>query len=358
MRGLAVVVSALAGCWWGAVPPAPSAAGAASPPAWTIAAAPTAARLEAVWGASATDVFAVGERGTIVRSTDRGATWAVLASGTELTLHAIAGTGSGDIYAVGDRDGQVADGRAVLLHSADDGASWQVREVDHLVLADAVLVTAPGHALAFGELDDKSAMSRAPRALVDMPSACIGCSGAAFVATGDAGATWTVRGASVQMEWVSAAWHRGTTVWVAGYANYAGVRGSDLLESEDNGHRYRVEPAGRLADPGLIADTLHGLWGSGVDDVHAVGPRGLWLHYDGTTWTARHLGRADLFGVWGLGPGEVLIAGAAGTLLESRDGGDFEPIALATRADLHGVWGASATDIYVVGDRGTIAHYR
>nr|HEX4318527.1 hypothetical protein [Kofleriaceae bacterium] len=351
----AAVAVAYAACWWG--PPTTPHAPPPVAPAWTVA-TPVAARLEAVWGASASDVFAVGERGTIVRSRDRGATWQPLASRTDFALHAIAGTGSDDIYVVGDRDHNGPGGEAVLLHSADDGATWQARAVPHLVLALAVVATGPGHALAFGQLDDKSTMSREPRALVDQPSACIGCSGGAFVATADAGASWTVRGQSVQMEWVSAAWRRGPTVWVAGYANASVAAASDLMASQDGGQRYAAEPAGRLADPGLIADTPHGLWGSSVDDVYAVGPRGLVMHRDGDRWSVLHIGAADLLAVWGSDARDVWIAGAAGTLLHVHDGRNFEHLPAQTRADLRGVWGASANDVYVVGDHGTIAHWQ
>jgi hypothetical protein len=55
-----------------------------------------------VWGSSANDLWVVGARGTIVRSTDGGASWAQVAIGTTSTLRAVWGRSATDVWVAGD----------------------------------------------------------------------------------------------------------------------------------------------------------------------------------------------------------------------------------------------------------------
>ena len=61
--------------------------------------------------------FVVGDTGTILKSTDAGATWAPLASGTSTTLHGIYFLDPNDGIAVGDG--------GLILRTTDGGAAWQ-----------------------------------------------------------------------------------------------------------------------------------------------------------------------------------------------------------------------------------------
>src|SRR5256886_3139786 len=61
--------------------------------------------------------FVVGDTGTILKSSDAGATWAPLASGTSTTLHGIYFLDPNDGIAVGDS--------GTILRTTDGGAAWQ-----------------------------------------------------------------------------------------------------------------------------------------------------------------------------------------------------------------------------------------
>src|SRR5947207_10542106 len=61
--------------------------------------------------------FVVGDTGTILKSTDAGATWTPLASGTSTTLHGIHFLDLNDGIAVGDS--------GTILRTTDGGAAWQ-----------------------------------------------------------------------------------------------------------------------------------------------------------------------------------------------------------------------------------------
>ena len=56
--------------------------------------------LRAVWGSSKSDVFAVGDNGTILHFD--GSRWRPMSSGTTEHLHGVSGTAPDDVYAGGD----------------------------------------------------------------------------------------------------------------------------------------------------------------------------------------------------------------------------------------------------------------
>ncbi len=71
--------------------------------------------LSAIWGSSAGDAWAVGDKGTIRHITAGAARWDVVPSPTTEPLHAIWGAAANDIWAVGDN--------GTILHW--DGAAWK-----------------------------------------------------------------------------------------------------------------------------------------------------------------------------------------------------------------------------------------
>jgi hypothetical protein len=100
---------------------------------------------------------------------------------------------------------------------------------------------------------------------------------------------------------------------------------------------------------------LFKIWGTGAEDVTAVGDRGLALHFDGDAWTVQATDDlADLISVWGRGPGEHLaVGGRANGRIARWDGAAWSGITLPVPG-LSGVWmdpGGAAT---VVGMQGTI----
>lgn len=69
---------------------------------WCTESVPTSAQsktLNAIWAASATDVFAVGDSGTILRRVN--GTWTAMTSGTTVDLRGVYGTSSSDVWAGG-----------------------------------------------------------------------------------------------------------------------------------------------------------------------------------------------------------------------------------------------------------------
>ena len=73
--------------------------------------APGSGALLSVWGSSASNIFAVGDGGRIVRY--NGSAWSAMSSPTSRTLARVSGSGANDVWAVGD---------SVVLHF--DGSQW------------------------------------------------------------------------------------------------------------------------------------------------------------------------------------------------------------------------------------------
>jgi hypothetical protein len=86
------------------------------------------------------------------------------------------------------------------------------------------------------------------------------------------------------------------------------------------------------------ANDLRAVWGSGPNDVWAVGVRGTILHYDGRAWRRVESGiTEDLSGVSGTSSDDVWIVGSAGTVLH-YDGSSFDAgLGPGTALELHDV---------------------
>lgn len=115
-----------------------------------------------------------------------------------------------------------------------------------------------------------------------------------------------------------------------------------------------------------IDTLLLGVWGSGPDDVWAVGQtnryESLIQHWDGIKWSkVVHPGQGPLARVRGTGKDDVWVVGAAGAVLHFS-GGSFSTMQHGlTTDDLDEMW-VTATDVYAVGGKagkvesGTILH--
>lgn len=98
-----------------AAQPGDADAGDAAVPVWVDVSSPSTEDLQAVWGSSKDDVWAVGRRGTLRRYHDQATEAETVAAGTTEDLHAVWGSAANDVWAVGDF--------GTILHF--DGTTWQ-----------------------------------------------------------------------------------------------------------------------------------------------------------------------------------------------------------------------------------------
>lgn len=95
-----------------------SVAAVTSCPTWCQETSPTTNRLHGIWAASASDVFAVGDNGTIVRRVN--GTWTQMTSPTTNHLRGVWGLSSSDVWA----SGVAVNGVGTVLHW--DGTAWSL----------------------------------------------------------------------------------------------------------------------------------------------------------------------------------------------------------------------------------------
>jgi len=230
-----------------------------------------------------TDVIAVGERGTIVRSTDEGKTWTRSESRTFATLTAVSFAPESAAHL-----GWAVGHDALILGTTDAGKTWTVR-YQGPNLQDSFL-----DVLA---LDATNAIA-------------IGAYGLCLV-TADAGQTWTRRELSRE----DVHFNR-ITRGPSGTLYVAGERGT-LLCSKDRGATWTAIPA-------PYEGSFYGVLPLGPTHLLAYGLRGhaYQSSNDGETWTLAPTPAPALYAAAvRLQNGPILLAGNAPTLAQSIDQG-------------------------------------
>ncbi len=292
--------------------PARDAAGGgdlAHAPAWAPVASPVAVTLNAVWGADAQHLFAVGAGGVFLRSDDGGANWTASLIGGGNALRAVWGWSASDLLVGGDG--------GTLLRTSDGGAHWN----PVLLQTQMALVSLTGT----GAKDTWAVGTNA------------------ILHTSD-GANWQLVGGGPPGTW-NAAWAPAPQALVV-------AQPSGSIDADYGGTWYITNCA--------LAGDLLAVAGASATDVWAVGAAGAACHAADprNLWTLVPTGaQAALRGVWVAADGAVHVVGDGGTILRSDDGANFTAEASGTTVALRGVWGSDATHLWAVGDGGTILHY-
>lgn len=274
----------------------------------------TGAQLNAVWGASASEVYAVGDNGTILRYD--GAAWTSQVSPTTEQLWGVWGFGS-------------MPAECALSHCAAASArAYAVGErgtIFRLTGADTWTTDTSGTAEAL--------------------SAVWGASPRDVFAVGAAGTILHFDSA-----WVTMA--SGTTrnlraVWGTSSANVYAVGGGGAILHYD-GTQWAEESS-------VTSALLTGIWGAGPDEIYVSAADGSVLRGDGTTWaTVVRDTTTQLYVVWGASSREVYAAGSGGVVL-LWDGSAWTRVPTSTAATLRSLWGTSESPVHAVGAGGALA---
>jgi hypothetical protein len=285
---------------------------------WRSVANASARDINGIWGSSATQAFAVGPAGSILRYD--GFQWTSMTSPIRANLNGISGTSATSAFAVGDS--------CRILQF--NGTAWDTMPRPQGVrkFLRAVWATTATGAFAVG--DSCTLLQFNGTAWDTLARPTIEVTPGVFAARTDA---------------LSAVWASSPTDAFA-----AGNKGL-LLHYDGSGW-----------SPTVLSDStnLYALWGSSPTDVFAAGDNGKIIRYNGSGWNPMESGtRRRLRAIWGTSSSNVFAAGGGGEILhyDGNAGGQWTEMSGVSPARLRGLWGSSGTDVFAAGEGGAIVHY-
>lgn len=257
--------------------------------------------LNAIWGTSATSLWAVGNGGTI-RKWD-GTTWSGQTSGTTNHLRAVWGSDASNVWAVGD-------GGTILKWN---GSAWSAQTSGISTALYGVWGSASNSVWAVGE---------------------------GGVVRKFNGTTWSAQTSGVTTALYSVWGTASTSVWAVG---------AEGAVRRFNGTTWSAQTSNTTA-------TLRGVWGSNATNIWFAGSGGTLARSNGTTWTLQTSPLAvDLTGIWGSDASNLWASGANGTILRTTNGGTTWTNQVSnTLQPLYGIRGTDANNTWAVGAGGEI----
>lgn len=321
----------------------------------------------ATWGSGPSDVWGVGESGTILHFD--GKAWSMVRSPTNSALYGIWGSSPSNIFAVGNRgtvihwDGttwsplplgaagaQVA--RLFGVWSADGSEVWFVG--DHVTAGTAILQWNGTTATRFNV---PAGVSKGLRAIW-------GTGKTSIYAAGESGTL---------LRWDGNAWGTFGPAMTVPWSAISGTSDSNFFLASRSGLVYRWNGMTLANIPVATSPTINSLWSDGTS-IWAAGDlrypvtgdptqrEGMLLKWDGTTFSRiTTTPKVHISGLWGTGS-SVYFAGVAGTM------GSFDGSSIVTTTPLENLTGnngaiyglsiRSSGDPIAVGDSGATLFYR
>ena len=288
---------------------------------WVRQVSGTASELNAVFvQADGRNGVAVGAGGTIVRTTDAGATWSRPPSGTAFNLNGVWFSTTTEGWAVGNS--------GTVLHTSDGGQSWT--RAANVGVGDVLFD------VQFAGPDS---------------GWVVGGSGL-VLRTVDGGGSWQATRLPTIFALHGVAFSGPLEGWAVGV-------GGVIAGTHDGGDTWFITP-------GLTAQTLESVWRRGPDEAWAVGAQGVAprtiVTPDSVAWELRNAGASrqlqdvhyptDLIG-YAVG----FDAAIGGMVLRTDDGGvTWQAQASRTQSRLNDVFFVDALRGWAVGQGGTIIH--
>lgn len=282
---------------------------------WTRQDSGTDQSQNAVFGFTASDIWAVGSRGTLTHY--NGTTWTAqgVAGGANIVFSSVSGNASGSVWAVG------ASGNAGVAYKWN-GTAWGAQ-------------TLPAQTPALTAVYAASANS----------AWAVGGDGTIVYFNGTAWAKQTPATAGARFTAVFGS--DATHVWAVGSLDGAGV--VNFYDGTTWTDQTRAMAAMR---------PLAAVWAANATSAFAVGSGGAFESLSGSAWAmGADVGPANLYGLFGTSKTNLYAVGAGGTFgtwngtewkLETEKSAET----VATWKTLRAVWAATPNDIWAVGDVG------
>lgn len=288
--------------------------------AWTVESSGRSEPVTAIWGASASDVWAAGGHG-VVRSRGDGA-WTTVHEDAGVDFSALFGAG-GAVFAGGSLcPGGVCQG-GVVERTSDDGATWSTQP-----LGSGVMSFSAAGAKVYAESGDIYVSTDGFATATVVP----GGFATSYGIFADGGALYDfggLRGSLIRRT------TDGGQSWTTVYSGFSGSK-SGYINAVTRGDRSLFALANGCSVPACVGALLRSLDG-------------------GATWTEASRPQGYVTGAWAASDAELFVGGT--TLMRSVDGGaTFTKVALPVDKTILALWAASANELYAVGMDGVILH--
>jgi len=269
-------------------------------------------------------IQALDDDSVLVRDAER--RWKAVSTGVDRDVNALWGTSDTDVWAVG--------ARGLLVHHDGFGWSPQPANTDRRRL-NALWGTPDGsHLVAVGELGTVLVFDGAGWTRRDLP------------VSSELRAVWGFAPDDVWVVGSYATWHWDGTAWQAATGAASrdlyglwGAAPDDVWAVGAWGTVLHFDGAAWSQVGAGTGLRLRDVWGAASDDVWAVGERGLLLHWDGAGWsTVASETTEHLRAVWGRGPDDVVAVGTRGMVLH-HDGNGWRRVGVTGYTNaLNAVW--------------------
>ena len=364
----------------------------------------TSKDIRGLWGSGSNDMWAVGEDAILHYD---GSVWKIMTSLVNLgvgVINAVSGTSTSDVWFVGEN--------GTLIHY--DGSNFQ-KDTSRLENLYGIWGDATNNYFAVGNMANSNdpaiihfngtnwqstTVAGLPRANLSsiwgygneqwLVGSKISNEGTLYhVNTG----AWYLEQNSAMADLTTIYGFDVNNVWAAGFAS-----GDDIVLLRRNGARWDKDPIlGQVSSVNLFNlsgkpsqalwavgssgtvltrknnswqrsaetnsltnNTISGLWGSACDNVWAIDDRGIILHFDGNIWSSvRSPTIRPLRAIAGLSDKDIWAVGDLGTILRYTGGNWFHhPMSqVSITYDLRSIWPNNSSDVWAVGNSGSVVHY-
>lgn len=343
---------------------------------WSAQSSGTSNNLESVWGTDASNVWAVGVFGTILKW--NGSSWSAQSSGITEHLNGVWAANSSDVWAVG-QGGRIIHWNGSTWSSVASGTTGALLAVWGASSNDVWAVGFNGTILHWDGANWSPQSSATSRTLFGVGGLdanhvwAVGSSGAIVNFDGSAWSTqlsgttadlvsiaavsptkaFATGTAAGYLQWNGSTWSQGA----AAIADLNGVWGADAQNVWAVGNppsSYKWNTSAWAVQPSGTAMPLQSLSGTGANSIWAVGGSGSIVKWDGAAWTTQTSNSAAAFlGVWAADSSHVWAVGKSGAI-SFWNGSAWAAQSSGTSNYLEGVWGTDANNVWAVGDGGII----
>lgn len=257
--------------------------------------------LRAIWAANATNLWAVGDNGTILKGD--GSSWTAQTSGSTQHLRAVWGTSATSVWAVGD-------GGVILFFN---GTEWVAQTSSTTNTLRSIWGSSGTNVFAVGDV------------------------GTILRSTN--GTSWAASASGISTQLRAVHGSGASNVWAVGAAGVVRFW---------NGGTWAAQTSG-------VSTQLNAVFASNSTNIWAVGSGGVVRKGGGTTWAGQtSASGADLNTLWAISATNLLVSGASSAQMVSTNGTAWSNVMLSALGTFHGVFGTSGTSGWAVGDGGAI----